>query len=108
MRTGCQVVGCTIYDWSLEFGQHRGFLVDQRGTYKCDIFIEQEDVKLAATAFLAIFRTGPGLRLFFNKAAGKYWNSAHIMVQAENVGDVLKTLYSWCVADQEYDHSGVH
>jgi hypothetical protein len=31
-----------------------------------------------------------------------------MMVQAEDVDDVLKTLYSWCVADQEYDHSGVH
>ena len=31
-----------------------------------------------------------------------------MMVQAEDVGGVLKTLYSWCVADREYDHSGVH
>jgi hypothetical protein len=59
MRTGCQVVGCTIYNWCLEFGQHRGFLVDQRGTYKRDIFIEQEDVKLAATAFLRHFSNEP-------------------------------------------------
>ena len=47
------------------------------------------------------------LRLFFIKAADEYWNSAHMMVQADDVGDVLKTLYSLCVADQEYDHSGV-
>ena len=52
MRTGCQVVGCTIYDWSLEFTNLRGFWMDQRGKYDRDIFIEQEDVKLAATAFL--------------------------------------------------------
>ena len=52
MRTGCQVVGCTIYDWSLEFTKLRGFWMDQRGKYDRDIFIEREDVKLAATAFL--------------------------------------------------------
>jgi hypothetical protein len=52
MRTGCQVEGCTIYDWSLEFTKLRGFLMDQRGKYDRDIFIEQEDVKLAATSFL--------------------------------------------------------
>jgi hypothetical protein len=52
MRCGYQVAGSTVYSWSLEFGQHRGFLVDQRGTFERDLFIEQEDVKLAATAFM--------------------------------------------------------
>jgi hypothetical protein len=48
-----RVVGCTIYDWRLEFTKLRGFWMDnQRGKYDRDIFIEQEDVKLAATAFL--------------------------------------------------------
>ena len=33
--------------------------------------------------------TSPGLRLIFNnKAADGYWNSAHMMVQAEAVDDV--------------------
>jgi hypothetical protein len=31
-----------------------------------------------------------------------------MMVQAEGVGGVLKTIYSRRVADNEYDHSGVH
>jgi hypothetical protein len=26
----------------------------------------------------------------------------------EDVDDVIKCLYPWCVADHEYDHSGVH
>jgi hypothetical protein len=29
--------------------------MDQRGKYDCDIFMEQEDIKLAATAFLRHF-----------------------------------------------------
>jgi len=31
-----------------------------------------------------------------------------MMVQAEDVDDVLKTLYPWCAVNHEYDHSGVH
>ena len=33
---------------------------------------------------------------FNNKAAGGYWNLAYMMVQAEDVGGVLKALCSWC------------
>jgi hypothetical protein len=31
-----------------------------------------------------------------------------MMVQAEGVGGVLKTIYSRRVADNEHDHCGVH
>ena len=50
--SGFQVAGRTVYNWSLEYHQHRGFLVDKRGTYERCVFVEDEDVKMAVTTWI--------------------------------------------------------
>ena len=51
-RLGHVVTGRTVYRWHLEFRNVSGFLVDKRGSYTRSVFVEDEDVKLKAKAWM--------------------------------------------------------
>ena len=85
----------------------------ENSTYKCGQFGAPQALcalgKVTESDKKPVLLTSPGLRIIYNnKAADGYWNSAHMMVHAEDVDDVTKCLYPWCAVVHEYDHSGVH
>ena len=51
-RLGHVVTGGTVYRWHLEFSNVNGFLVDKRGSYTRSVFVEDEDIKLKAKAWM--------------------------------------------------------